>query len=85
MIESIKRFFNKEKESNSGNDSRATEHDIRVATCALFVEMARIDEKFTPSEVETIISILKENMQTPFWLKPIRNWLKASTSGNSPG
>jgi uncharacterized tellurite resistance protein B-like protein len=31
-----------------------------VATCALFVEMARIDEKFTPTEVDTIISILKE-------------------------
>ena len=33
---------------------------MRVATCALFVEMARIDEKFTPAEVDTILSILKE-------------------------
>ena len=60
MIDTIKRFFSKEKANTSKVDSRATEHDIRVATCALFVEMARIDEKFTPTEVNTIISILKE-------------------------
>ena len=60
MIDAIKRSFNKEKASNSRIDSQVTEHDIRVATCALFVEMARIDEKFTPAEVDTIISILKE-------------------------
>lgn len=35
-------------------------HDIRVATCALFLEIARIDESFTDSEMETILSILKE-------------------------
>ena len=60
MLETIKRFFNKEKTSDSGNDSPTSEHDIRVATCALFVEMARIDEQFTPAEVDTIVSILKE-------------------------
>jgi uncharacterized tellurite resistance protein B-like protein len=60
MIDNIKRFFSKEKANTSKVGSRATEHDIRVATCALFVEMARIDEKFTPTEVDTVISILKE-------------------------
>jgi uncharacterized tellurite resistance protein B-like protein len=35
-------------------------HDIHVATCALLVEIARIDEKFTDAEMETILSILKE-------------------------
>ncbi len=60
MIETIKQFFKKEKAADSGIDRHTTEHDIRVATCALFVEMARIDEKFTPAEVDTIISILKE-------------------------
>ena len=34
------------------------EHDIRVATCALLVEIARIDETFTQEELETILSIL---------------------------
>ena len=60
MMDTIKRFFNKGKANDPGNDSQTSKHDIRVATCALFVEMARIDEKFTPAEVETIISILKE-------------------------
>ena len=60
MIDTIKRFFNKEKSSDSGKNSQTSEHDIRVATCALFVEMARIDEKFTQTEVDTIISILKD-------------------------
>jgi len=60
MIDTIKSFFNKGQANDSRNDSQTSEHDIRVATCALFVEMARIDEKFTPAEVDTIISILKE-------------------------
>ena len=59
MMDTIKRFFDKGKANDPRNDSQTSEHDIRVATCALFVEMARIDEKFTPAEVDTIISILK--------------------------
>jgi uncharacterized tellurite resistance protein B-like protein len=31
-----------------------------VATCALFLEIGRIDETFTPEELETLLSILKE-------------------------
>ncbi|MBI9085410.1 MAG: TerB family tellurite resistance protein [Desulfobacterales bacterium] len=34
--------------------------DLRVATCALFVEMGRIDESFTPDELERVVVILKE-------------------------
>ena len=39
---------------------RKTEHDLRVATCALLLEMAHIDETFTQEELETILTILKE-------------------------
>lgn len=60
MLESLKRFFNRSKVEISQNSQPAAEHDVRVATCALFVEMARIDEKFTQAEVDTILSILKE-------------------------
>jgi uncharacterized tellurite resistance protein B-like protein len=60
MLDTIKRFFNKSAVAISKDEKQATEHDVRVATCALFVEMARIDEKFTQTEVDTIISILKE-------------------------
>ena len=60
MLESLKRFFNQAKAEISQNDKPVAEHDVRVATCALFVEMARIDEKFTQAEVDTILSILKD-------------------------
>ncbi len=60
MLDTIKRFFNKSAVEISKDEKQRTEHDVRVATCAIFVEMARIDEKFTQAEVDTIISILKE-------------------------
>ena len=60
MIEKLKRFFNKTKVNNSGTGKQDRERDLCVATCALFVEMARIDGTFTQAELETILSILKE-------------------------
>ena len=60
MLQNLKRFFNQSKVDVSKNEKQNTEHDVRIATCALFVEMARIDEKFTEAEVDTILSILKE-------------------------
>ena len=60
MLDIVKRFFNKATAEVSKDANQDTEHDIRVATCALFVEIARIDEKFTDAEMETILSILKE-------------------------
>jgi len=60
MLESLKRIFNKSKVETLKTEKQVSEHDVLVATCAIFVEMARIDEKFTPAEVDTIISILRE-------------------------
>ena len=60
MFDLVKRFFNKEKETDSNSVEPETGHDTIVATCALLVEIARIDDAFTPEEMETIISILKE-------------------------
>jgi uncharacterized tellurite resistance protein B-like protein len=60
MIDVVRRFFNKATPKVNEASRQDTEHDIRVATCALFVEMARIDEKFTEEEMNTIVSILKE-------------------------
>ena len=60
MLDIAKRFFGKVTENSSKPAAEQSEHDIRVATCALLVEIARIDEKFTQSEMETILSILKE-------------------------
>ncbi len=60
MLDIVKKFFGKTATIASENKDQATEHDVRVAACALFVEMARIDEKFTEAELETILSIVQE-------------------------
>ena len=60
MIKSLKRFFNESTSDGAGEPGRDPEHDIRIATCALFLEMARIDEKFTPEEMETVLAIMQE-------------------------
>jgi uncharacterized tellurite resistance protein B-like protein len=58
MIESIKRFFGKIPVARA-DASQTGDHDIKVATCALLVEMARIDESFTVQETAIILHILK--------------------------
>jgi uncharacterized tellurite resistance protein B-like protein len=59
MLDIVKRFFGKVTEGTTTTGKKG-EHDIRVAICALLVEMARADEVFTPTEMETIMAILKE-------------------------
>jgi uncharacterized tellurite resistance protein B-like protein len=58
MLDVIKRFFIKAT-TDSEDPGKSDDHDIKVATCALLVEMARIDESFTEKETETILDILK--------------------------
>lgn len=60
MLDIVKRFFGKEQKDNLDAANQGTGHDIIVATCALLVEIARIDGTFTREEMETVISILKE-------------------------
>jgi uncharacterized tellurite resistance protein B-like protein len=60
MRDLVKRFFGKVTGLNSETINQKPRHDILVAVCALFIEMARIDETFTPMEMETILSILHE-------------------------
>ena len=60
MLDILKRFLSKTKVNNSVTEKQNRERDLCVATCALFVEMARIDGTFTQAELETILSILKE-------------------------
>jgi uncharacterized tellurite resistance protein B-like protein len=59
MLDSLKHFFSQDDGAESPKAGRRSAHDVRVATCALFVEMTRIDDKFTPAETETILSILQ--------------------------
>ena len=59
MLDSLKRFF--DKLSDSATQEAADGDDpIRIATCALFLELARIDEQFSPGEVEMIMGLLKD-------------------------
>ena len=60
MLDIVKRFFSKTATEPPKNADQPTEHDVHIAACALFVEMARIDEKFTEVEMETILSIVQE-------------------------
>jgi len=60
MLDSIKRFFSKSQAADSSGVQPKTDHDVRVATCALFLEIGRIDEKFTPAELNTVVEILKQ-------------------------
>ena len=60
MLDKIKRFFEKSAANQLKDMDRNPEHDISVATCALLVEIARIDETFTEEEMETVLIILNE-------------------------
>ncbi len=60
MIGSIKKLFGKKKEGREQTASQQPDHDIQLATCALFLEMARIDENFTKEEEEKVLNVLKK-------------------------
>ena len=65
MIDLVKKFFDRRSEDLPTDNKRERPHDIRVATCALLLEMANIDDEFTDSERKDIILILKNNYNLP--------------------
>jgi uncharacterized tellurite resistance protein B-like protein len=58
MIDIVKKFFSKSTSVDTTASQHTTAHDIQVAVCALCIEIARIDEKFTQQELDTLLSIL---------------------------
>ena len=60
MINRLKRFFSKSDAEAAGAAGEERRHRLNVATSALFLEMARIDDEFTVEEMETVLGILKE-------------------------
>jgi uncharacterized tellurite resistance protein B-like protein len=58
MLDALKQFLANITAGQPANQT--TDHDILVAVCALFVELARIDESFTTQEMETILEILEK-------------------------
>ncbi len=61
MLDMLKRFFDKTNADDS--EPRHSEHDVRVAVSALCIEIARIDNRFTREELNTLISILEKKYQ----------------------
>ena len=63
----MKKFIEKFFPSKSGENARGKEvksvgvHDTRVATCAVLLEMAKIDGNFSPEEQSMIIEMLRES------------------------
>lgn len=58
MIDLFKKYFGPSSTETKGQSGTSAGHDIRVATCALFVEMSQIDGEFHGSEGEHIMGML---------------------------
>lgn len=65
MIDLVKKFFDRHTEDLPNGNKRERPHDIQMATCALLLEMANMDDEFTDSERENIILILKNSYNLP--------------------
>ncbi len=52
MMDPIRRFFRKDQEqaSSEAGDERASPEDLRLAACALLLELAYADDEFTDAE-----------------------------------
>jgi uncharacterized tellurite resistance protein B-like protein len=61
MIDLVKRFFSQGPQGGGTDKEPAATHDIRMATCALFLEMSYIDGEFSESEREHVVSVLKRD------------------------
>lgn len=60
MLDFINKVFGAVNQSDSTDSKRVQNHDIRIATCALFLEMAQIDGEFSEKERQSILGILKD-------------------------
>lgn len=63
MIDLVKKFFGKSTKGAPESQEGEESHDIRVATCALLLEMANIDGEFSGAEQENILDTLKKTYQ----------------------
>ena len=61
MIDLIRRFFGAAVVVGKPGDMELPVHDVRVAACALFLEMANIDGEFNAAERTLFFSILKRD------------------------
>lgn len=57
MIDFIKKYFGSD-DGGTGKETGPVQRDVRVATCALFLEMANADNEFSSDEEEYITDAL---------------------------
>jgi uncharacterized tellurite resistance protein B-like protein len=60
MIDLLRRILSQHTENEGELQHNDTIHDIRIAACALLLEMATIDGEFSGPEKENIVTILKQ-------------------------
>ena len=63
MIDLLKKFFTKTTDEASAAESVRTSRDVRIATCALLLEMAKIDGKLSELERKSIVEVLEDRYQ----------------------
>ena len=63
MIDLLKKFFTKTSDEVSAAENVQTSRDVRIATCALLIEMAKIDGKFSELERKSIVEVLENSYQ----------------------
>lgn len=61
MIDAIKRFFQERVADRPGSESGESRSAVRIATCALLLEVAHADDEFTDDERETIARLVRED------------------------
>jgi uncharacterized tellurite resistance protein B-like protein len=60
MIDLFKRAFAKSQPRDTGGEADVSrEGDLRIATCALFLEIANIDDEFSEEERDSILAIIR--------------------------
>ena len=60
-MDPLRRLFGRARPKGSPESMEANLRDVRIATCALFLEMANIDGEFTESEQKRILALLKND------------------------
>jgi len=63
MMDLLRRPFGRGKPKDPAKDAKADLGDVRIAACALFLEMARVDGEFSDVERSRILAILKNEYQ----------------------
>ena len=63
MLNFLKEILLDKTEGDHQSNSKNSELKLQIATCALFLELAHADDKFTIDEEEKIIQIMKETFE----------------------